>query len=222
MPAATVQTLAQAGRPGAQAWGWGPRPGSPQRKRVDSARGLPWASLRLPPGPLLGSRRPPWPAMETQRASAHQSADGPETGVLRGPERRPRPDRGGREEGPSRGPGDRPGLKSRLSTCCCWALQTPVSVTRGGTTAVGGTKAWRVTHRGRRRRLRGVGVGGMLRGDGLGAGGRESQCWGGGRTQVAMAPSPGLVSVAGVGAACGVAAQEPRQPGPSGGAWVAM
>lgn len=57
----------------------------------------------------------------------------------------------------------------------------------------------------------------MLRGW-AGAGGRESQGWEAAGPRWPWLQAQGLVSVAGVGAACGVAAQEPRQPGPRGGA----
>lgn len=58
-------------RPGAQAWGWVPGQGPSAEEGGQRTGGSYGPSLRLPPGPLLGSRRPPWPAMETQRASAH-------------------------------------------------------------------------------------------------------------------------------------------------------
>ena len=52
--------------------GLGPLPQGPLVEDGGQRTGAPPdAFLCLLPAPLLGSRRPPWPAMETQRASAH-------------------------------------------------------------------------------------------------------------------------------------------------------
>ena len=57
--------------PEAQAWGWVSEQGSLAEEGGQRMGGSSRCSLHLLPGPLPGSRRPPWPAMETQQASAH-------------------------------------------------------------------------------------------------------------------------------------------------------
>lgn len=195
--------------------GLGSRPGA-LRKRVDGARGAPMDPPSvLPPGPLLGSRRPPWPAMETQRASAHPERWwSQDAGVLRGPGG-PHPDGGGREGGPWQDP--------------AWAEIPPQHLLLLGSPNSGlsnkGEEQWLLEDEGLEgdspgtAQAPGGGGGGHAQGKGwAGAGGRESQCWGGGRTQVAMAPSPGAGLSGWGGCSLWTLPREPRQPGPRGGA----